>query len=237
MSIKFSKLRDVVKVTDPLSVEKTSKNILAQLKRSPPTFNYGPAKKIEKAIFAGKVKTEASVEAACKKGTELSVKCNTEAALGLFTVAGALCPEPVMCHPLKKGIIYPFKQDQALLIQPTFFFSKDGKVHIPWTQYNKGDRYSDYQLSLIATILKNGFSEHFDDPEILLIDLSAPSKAQDRETRFWFASELPLLEEHQLEQFFQVYIEAVTVLEKNGYTVGKTGKDSPMDDDGQMDLF
>lgn len=237
MATKIDTLRKVVKVTDPLSPQKTAQNIIRDLRKSAPNFSYGPTRKIEQAIFSGEM-TEAQVRLACAKGTKQSVICNTDASLKLLAASKILRDKPVLCHPLKQGIIYPYMQDRVLLLKPTFFFVRDGRVVIPWTQYNKRDRYTLYHFSLVTTILKNGFSEHFDDPEILSIDISAPDKSDVRELRFFFSPELTLLDDGQLERFFAVYAEALKIVESLGYGVpGSSDEDQRPGDDGQGNLF
>jgi len=237
MTAKLDTLRKVVKVTDPLSPQKTAQNIIKDLRQSSPNFSYAPTRKIEQAIFSGEM-SEAQVRHACSRGTKQSVKCNTDASLKLFETSKLLRDTPVLCHPLKKGIIYPYTQDRGLLLKPTFFYVKDGQVIVPWTQYNKRDRYTEYHFALVTTILKQGFSEHFDDPEILSIDLSARDKSDVRETRFFFSSELTILSDGQLESFFAVYAEAVKIVEGMGYTVnGPADRNRRTDDNDQGNLF
>ena len=235
-NMKLNEVRKVIRLTDPLSPEKTAYNLIQDIKRPSPKFSYAITRRNAEAIFKGDM-TENQITLSCSNGSKQSQKCNKEASLKLLEAAPLLRKDPVMCRNDIKPVIFKFKQNHAIMIKPQFFYTDNGKVFIVWIQFCKTDHYTLFHLNLISTLMKKEYGENFDHPEIIIIDLSAPNKSSTRGIRIFRSSDHEPLSDRHIESFFDVYIQGVEIAENNGYQVTSPYEENDLRDDDQGNLI
>jgi hypothetical protein len=206
------RLENIVRVIEPNDLDATVKNIVKASKEGYPAFDYGPSREIAQRVLNLNM-TPAHIEAACDSQNKISKKQNTEASLQLLKVGKKLQGGNIVCHQVKKGLEFRYKQGHMAILKPPFFYTNDGKVFIPWIQFSRGFHYTPFHMALIATLLKREYSEYFDDPEIVIVDLSA-DKQSERAARVILSSEIELLSDAQVEAAFDLYIRADAIAQE-----------------------
>lgn len=211
------RIQDALRLTDPLSVQRTVENIKRDVLKGAAPFNYRPSEMIARLVLTGDI-SEQQVRMRCAQGSDLSVQQNTAASILLLEGARSLRNSPITCHELKTLRGYKIRDDLGFMVRVPFFYVKDGVVYVPWFQFCKSLQYTSYQWAVLALILQDLFGETFAPHkcEVVFIDLSAPPQADARSFKANFASQLPQMTKKEVEDFFKVYAEAYDICVEQG---------------------
>src|SRR4051812_25682414 len=96
------RIQDALRLTDPLSVERTVENITRDARKGIPPFGYRPSEEIARLTLSGQV-TAAQIHARfASSRNKLGKKHNTEASLLLLSGSKLISEEPVLCHEWQK---------------------------------------------------------------------------------------------------------------------------------------
>ena len=232
MSLPIPPLQDVVRLTGP-DVPTTVANYRRHLQGTGPVWGYDPAKRLARAVFSLELNRNAAVESCGRIGHAAGRPHNRE-------VAGLIWDDAAergrfMCHDLAPRLLN-LRADISIKVDPQFFFVEAGRPTIFYLQPRRGHVPGHDGLRAIATAIHSLFAvDDLVGANLMLLDLSAPPKSDERAVVAYTLADLPLMPNDEIERLLQRFVDAYDVLSAEGI-VRPTRRPRPRPDRGD-DLF
>lgn len=200
---KVPPLHDVVRLTDPSSVERTVEAVRLHVYRGPTQFNYEPVRAVAPQAWIRTLPKEQFTSACLKSRNPKGRRQNAEVA-GLVWDSGRKVASRIYAPESRLFVI---RADLSMRFQPDAFFIEDGRVVFFWLQPRRGFALSTYQLRIIATVLRRLYIVgDFEHAELEVLDCRAIDG--EREPTRYRLGDLEPVTQEEMDTHFQVFADA-----------------------------
>jgi hypothetical protein len=200
---KVPPLHDVVRLTDPSSVDHTVAAVRLHVDRGPSQFNYEPVRAIAPQARIRTLPKD-QFTSACMKSRNPKGRLQNAEVAGLVWDIGRKVESSIYAPERRLFVI---RADLSIRFQPDAFFIEDGRVVFFWLQPRSGFALNIYQLRVIATVLRRLYIVgDFEHAELEILDCRAIDG--EREATRYCLADLEPVTQGELDAHFQVFADA-----------------------------
>jgi hypothetical protein len=216
-------------------------NVLVELVRNPPTFNYDPLfGALRELIVLGASYEQVEVGLRLRVKRPVVLKNMLEVLRLMRDHFDGLRPDFVQAvapryYPLGRGLLIPFA--------PPLIYGVNGAIRFPWFSFWRRNTLSDEGLSLFVTVVDELLAQDPDleEADFHILDFSVPARCAERELRIINGREIERLTNERKMEMLSVFAEGYRRAEVVLATMpvapeSRSRKDDTRDDD-QLGLF
>lgn len=203
---------DAVRLVRP-SVAETREAMRAHYLGSGP-FTYQVVRSCAKPLYSGEISLSA-VQHACRTRCQpVGRKPNEDVATLLHSAARG---RSLKCYDLAARDYY-IRRDIKIPVRPSLYFIENARAYIFWLQARKRFAPTQAQLGLLAAIIRDTYlRDDFEEADVEILDLSAPTGSDARTVHRFHLVDFPFISPDEALSAFQRLADAHDELKREGF--------------------